>query len=174
MTDEKLTLPARFYADPEQFAVERERFFGTMWVAIGRGQDLPEAGDYVLRDVAGESLIIARQRQGTIGAFYNVCRHRGTRLCTEASGKFADRIQCPYHAWTYDLTGQLVAAPHMDVVPGFTRDGIRLASVAVAEWDGLLFVNLAPEPDSFDSQIGPLRERFSAWRMGETGHARSG
>ena len=118
MTDEKRTLPARFYADAEQFALELERFFGTMWVAVGRSDDIPAAGDYMLRTIAGESLIIVRQREGTIGAFYNVCRHRGTQLCTEESGRFADRIQCPYHAWTYDLRGQLVAAPHMDGVAG--------------------------------------------------------
>jgi len=167
MTDEKRTLPARFYADAEQFALERERFFGTMWVAVGRTEDIAAAGDYMLRTVAGENLILVRQREGTIGAFYNVCRHRGTRLCTEESGRFADRIQCPYHAWTYDLQGQLVAAPHMDGVPGFTRDDIRLGCVAVAEWDGLLFVNLSDAPEPFDLHVGPLRERFSAWRMGE-------
>jgi Rieske 2Fe-2S family protein len=163
----RMTLPARYYTDPANFAAELDRFFTRMWVCVGRTGEISQPGDFLVREVAGESLIVTRQRTGNIGAFFNVCRHRGTRLCTEATGRFTDRIQCPYHAWTYDLEGRLVAAPHMDGVPGFEREAIRLKSVNVGEWDGLLFVCLDDPPPSLDAQIGGLREKFAAWQMAE-------
>ena len=76
-------------------------------------------------------------------AFYNVCRHRGTRLCTEASGHFAGSIQCPYHAWTYDLDGRLIGAPHMDEVPHFDKADYPLQRVHADVWDGHIFINLS-------------------------------
>ncbi len=161
----KLTLPARYYTDEALFAKERDRFFGRMWVAAGRAEDIPTPGDFVVREIAGESIVLVRQRGGGLAAFYNVCRHRGTRICTEASGHVVDRLQCPYHAWTYDLDGRLVAAPHMDGVEGFCRDEIRLAPVSAAEWGGILFLNLAPEPVPLHEELAPIIERFAAWRM---------
>ena len=97
MTVEKRTLPARYYTDPAIFAQERERIFATMWVCAGRTEEVAAPGDFVLREVAGESVIVTRRKDGALAAHYNVCRHRGTRLCTEAAGHFPDRIQCPYH-----------------------------------------------------------------------------
>ena len=99
-------------------------------------------------------------------AFYNVCRHRGTRLCTEADGPFAGSIQCPYHAWTYDLDGRLIGAPHMDEVPHFRKEDYPLHRVQADVWDGHVFLNLY-------AARGAARERSSAicptssgsWRM---------
>src|SRR5262249_22140687 len=119
MTATKTTLPARYYTDPTVFVRERERFHADMWVNVAREEDVAKPGDFVVRDVAGESVIITRDDSGALQAFYNVCRHRGTRICGEEKGKFTGRIQCPYHAWTYALDGRLVAAPHMDDSPGF-------------------------------------------------------
>jgi Rieske 2Fe-2S family protein len=96
-----------------------------------------------------------------------VCRHRGTRLCTEASGRFAERIQCPYHAWTYDLDGCLVAAPHMEGAAGFRREDHSLARVHVDEWDGHVFVALREQPVPLFEQLRDLPAKFANWRMGE-------
>ena len=167
MSGPRLTLPASYYADPVHFARERERFFGQMWVCVGRVEDLATPGDYVLREICGESLIVTRDTGGTFHAFYNVCRHRGTRLCTEAKGRFTDRIQCPYHAWTYGLDGRLLATPHMDGAPGFCRDEIALTRVAADVWDGHVFVTLAPSPAPLRDQIGGLVEKFRPWQMYE-------
>ena len=79
----------------------RRSIFSRRWICAGRADALPQPGDYALREVSGESLILVRGRDGRLRAFYNVCRHRGTRLCETASGRFAGGIQCPYHAWTY-------------------------------------------------------------------------
>jgi Rieske 2Fe-2S family protein len=167
MTPETRTLPARYYTDPDLFLLERERMFARMWVCAGRTEEIAAPGDFVLRDVAGESVIITRRKDGALAAHYNVCRHRGTRLCTDASGHFPDRIQCPYHGWTYDLDGRLLGAPHMDAAPGFRRDENALTPVAVGEWDGHLFVALHPAAPPLREQLVGLPERFSAWHMGE-------
>ena len=83
-----------------------------------------------MRTIAGESLIILRDRDGELRAFFNVCRHRGTRLCTEASGHFSETIQCPYHAWTYTTDGRLIGAPHMQDVEGFDKRDYPLHAAA--------------------------------------------
>jgi len=83
---EGMSLPARYYIDPANHESELERFFLGMWIHAGRADEIPASGDYVLRDVAGESLIVTRANDGAIHAFYNVCRHRGTRLCEAALG----------------------------------------------------------------------------------------
>ena len=97
-------------------------------------------GDFFTVERAGESLIVTRDAGGTVHAFYNVCRHRGTRLCGEASGRFTGSIQCPYHAWTYALNGELKVARNMSEVPGFDRRAYPLKEAAVALWEGFIFV----------------------------------
>jgi Rieske 2Fe-2S family protein len=162
----RTTLPARFYTDAAHFRREVEHFFFGKWIFAGRDAQVARRGDYFLLDVAGESLIVTRGDQG-VNAMYNVCRHRGTRLCEAATGRFPGSIQCPYHAWTYDLAGCLIGAPHMDDVDGFERGGISLTRVACDAWDGHLFLNLSPQPPPLAVQLGPLVDRFRPWRMEE-------
>jgi Rieske 2Fe-2S family protein len=158
------TLPARFYVDRRYYDREMDRLFARMWVNVGRTAQLAGPGAYFLRELLGEPLIVTRGSNG-VRVFYNVCRHRGTRLCTAAEGAFPGAIQCPYHAWTYDLDGQLVGAPHMDDVPHFRRDEYPLRQVRAEEWDGHIFVNLDPAAAPLDAQIGALRSKFRPWRM---------
>ena len=139
----RTTLPARFYTDPDHFRREVEHFFFDKWICAGRTDQIPATGDYFLRDVCGESIIVVRNDEGGISAMYNVCRHRGTRICEQSCGTFAGSIQCPYHAWTYDLGGRLIGAPHMDDVDGFDRRDYPLRNVAVDGWDGHIFINLS-------------------------------
>jgi Rieske 2Fe-2S family protein len=160
------TLPARYYTDPAQFLREIESFFFKGWFCAGRADCIPAAGDYFLREIAGESIIIVRNDAGLIEAFYNVCRHRGTRLCSEAEGSFAGRIQCPYHGWTYGLDGRLLGAPHMDSA-GFQRTEYPLHMLHADIWDGFIFLNALPRPEPLSSQLGDLPSRFAPWRMEE-------
>ncbi len=160
-----LSLPARYYIDPANHQSELERFFLGMWVHAGRADESPARGDYVLRDVAGESVIVTRAEDGTIHAYYNVCRHRGTRLCEDGQGTFDGLIRCPYHAWAYNLSGQLVAAPQMQDVPNFRVEDYPLASVAVGLWDGHIFLNLGDSPSSLAGQLDVLPDKFRAWGM---------
>jgi Rieske 2Fe-2S family protein len=161
------TLPAHVYTDPGWFASEIERIFATMWLAAGRSDQIPSRGDFIRRDIAAASVLIVRGASGEIRAFHNVCRHRGTRLCEAAAGTLQGSIQCPYHAWTYDLEGRLIGAPMMDEVPEFRRDEYPLRRVACDDWDGHLFINLSDQPRPLGSQLGDLPTRFTPWRMAD-------
>lgn len=159
------TLPGRYYSAEETLADERERLFARHWICVGREHDIAEPGEFVTVTIAGESLIVVRDRAGEMHAFYNVCRHRGTRLCAEERGRFSQTIQCPYHAWTYSLDGTLVGAPHMADTPGFDTSDYPLHAAALARWEGFLFVNLSPEPEPFTRAFAPVLERFRRYAL---------
>jgi Rieske 2Fe-2S family protein len=168
-----MTLPASWYISPEVFAREERVIFGREWLCVGREESIPKSGDFFIAEPAGENLIVTRDAHGGVRAFYNVCRHRGTRLCTAASGHFQGSIQCPYHAWTYGLNGALKVARNMSDVPGFDRAEYPLKTAAVALWEGFIFVNLADEPVSFEQAFAPLMGRFARWGIGTLQTARS-
>jgi Rieske 2Fe-2S family protein len=158
------TLPQRYFVSPEIFAKEQEAIFSTQWVCVGHQSEIAKPGDYFVADVAGESVIIVCDKRGEIHGFFNVCRHRGTRLCEERSGHFS-AIQCPYHAWTYGLDGSLIGAPHMDDVPGFVKADYSLHAVNMALWEGFIFVNLADAPASLEEWFAPLAGKFTHWNL---------
>jgi Rieske 2Fe-2S family protein len=159
------TLPRHSYTSPEIFERERQSIFRSRWICVGLAADIPEPGNYMLAEVAGDNLIVVRDRTGAIRAFHNVCRHRGTRLCENSSGMFGKHIVCPYHAWAYDLDGRLAAAPIMDEVEGFERADYPLHAAASALWEGLIFINLSPEPEPFESAFAPVIGKFTAWGL---------
>jgi len=174
------TLPQRYFVSPHVFANEQEEIFAKQWVLVGHQSQISKAGDYFVANVANESLIIVLDQKSTIRGFYNVCRHRGTRLREDRSGH-ASAIQCPYHAWTYGLDGRLIGAPHMDDVPGFNKADYSLHAVNLALWEGFIFVNLADSgtrlrseatarqaPGDFISLerwFAPLAGKFSHWNL---------
>jgi Rieske 2Fe-2S family protein len=164
---EATTLPQSYYTDPAWFQREMEAVHFDMWLCAGRAAQIPSPGDYFVRNVANASVIITRDEQGGIRAFHNVCRHRGTMLCNAAEGKFAGRIQCQYHAWTYKLDGTLASAPHMEKVQGFREADYPLNPVATAAWDGHIFINLAARPVPFAQHLAGLDRKFRPWRMEE-------
>jgi Rieske 2Fe-2S family protein len=162
------TLPRHFYADPEFYRAELERFYFNRWICVGRADHIPNVGDYFTRTLADDSIIVTRAAAGEIHALFNVCRHRGTRISEKTEGHFVDRIQCPYHAWTYDLAGRLLAAPHMP--SEFRREDYALHRAGCQVWDGHIFAFLQPgstaRPDLRD-QLADLPTRFAPWRMAE-------
>lgn len=159
------TLPGRYYTSPEVFEDERERLARTQWFCVGRVAQLEEPGSYFLREICGESIIVLRDRRGTIRAFYNVCRHRGTRICEQEEGRLSETMQCPYHAWTYATDGRLVGAPHMNETPGFDRADYPLHPAAIDSWEGFLFVNLAEAPEPLAVRFAPLLGRFRRFNL---------
>jgi Rieske 2Fe-2S family protein len=158
------TLPARYYTDPDVFCQELESFYFGSWICAGRTAAIPNSGDYFLREIGGESVVVVRDAAGGLRAHYNVCRHRGTRMCTVPEGNL-ERIQCPYHGWTYALDGRLLGAPHMDA--DFSREDFPLHTVQTAEWDGHLFLHMGKAPEPLSRQLGDLPEKFAPWRMQE-------
>jgi Rieske 2Fe-2S family protein len=164
---EAMTLPQGYYSDHEWFECEMEAILFDMWLCAGRTNQIPNAGDYFVRKIANASVIIVRDEQGVVRAFHNVCRHRGTLLCKETEGKFAGRVQCPYHAWTYRLDGTLANAPHMEKVEGFREADYPLNGVAAEVWDGHIFINLSPHPIGFREHLAGLDRKFRPWGMEE-------
>lgn len=159
------TLDGRYYTSPEVFALEQERIFAGSWICVGREEQLPHPGDYFTCQVAGESLLVLREPDGTVIAFFNVCRHRGTRLCSQDSGKFPATIQCPYHAWTYNLRGELTGAPLMDEVPGFSKADFPLHKAQLALWQGFVYVKISAGEPTFDQVYATLQGKFASWNL---------
>src|SRR5437016_7547512 len=161
------TLPQRYFVSPEIFAEEQKEIFSKEWLLVGHQSQIAQAGDYFVTQVAGESFIVTRDQGSVIRAFYNVCRHRGTRLKEDACGH-ASAIQCPYHAWTYGLDGRLIGAPHMDEVPGFDKADYPLHQVNLGIWEGFIFVK--SEPDWHKSEgNASTRLRGATARQAERG-----
>ena len=159
------TMPREYYTSPQIFAEDREKIFARHWNCVGRTSAFATPGDYQVRTIAGESLIVVRDRTGELHAFFNVCRHRGTQLCRDESGKLSETIQCPYHAWTYGLDGTLIGAPHMGDVEGFDKKHYPLHEAAIAEWEGFVFVCVSLEPPPFDAWMQPMIGRLSRFNL---------
>ena len=164
MPETARTLPARFYLDPQYFQREMDQLFARMWICAGRTEQVDAPGRFFIREVLGEPIIVTRS-QSRVTAFFNVCRHRGTQLCTETQGTFPGSIQCPYHAWTYDLDGRLIGAPHMDEVPHFRKEDYPLHGVRADVWDGHIFINLDAAGAPLRTQLAALPDKFTPWRM---------
>ena len=158
------TLAGRYYYDPTIYAREQERIFSQMWVCVGRAEVLTDPGAYQVVTVGQESIIVVRNRIGVLQAFLNVCRHRGARLCSEVTGRLKGSIQCRYHAWTYGLDGRLIGAPNVLSNEQFDRTAYGLLPVALEVWEGLIWLNLADDPEPISRQLnGPIVERFGSY-----------
>ena len=159
------TLAGHFYAGASIYGAETEHIFSKRWLYAGRSSELARPGSYFLFEVDGESIIVVRDHEDEVRAFHNVCRHRGTRLCTEPSGQLSKSIQCPYHAWTYALDGTLIGASTMEDVEGFRNEDYPLLSVSLGLWDGGIFLNLDSDAEPFDQAFAPLIGKFDQWNV---------
>ncbi|HEX6868818.1 MAG TPA: aromatic ring-hydroxylating dioxygenase subunit alpha, partial [Candidatus Limnocylindrales bacterium] len=152
-------LPKRAYHDPAIFEWERTNILRRDWIMVAREEEVAEPGSYLLVELDDDPLIVVRGRDGTLRAFHNVCRHRGTAIAEEPCGKVV-RFQCPYHAWIYDLDGSLVRAKHTDDLDDFAFEDYGLAGVRLETWQGFIFLNLDPAAASLRDQLGDLVEHW--------------
>jgi Rieske 2Fe-2S family protein len=161
------SLPAAWYYDRAQYARELEAIWYRDWVCVGRTEDLPEAGDWFLAEVGDERIVVTRDREGRPRAFHNTCRHRGSALCTAPRGRFAGgRITCPYHGWSYALSGELIATPKMELPSDFRREDYSLYGVPVVAWGGFLFVNLDEQsPGTLAEFLGDEARNVERWPL---------
>lgn len=163
--DRALTLPGEYFTSPAIFAEEREKIFSGRWLCAGREEQLRSPGDYFLVDALGESIIVVRDESGEVNAFYNVCRHRGSRMCETREGCFPGTIRCPYHAWTYALDGRLLGAPSTGDLPDFRAEDFPLQRIAVERWEGFLLINMADQPAALGDAWAPLIGRFTRFGL---------
>jgi len=176
------TLSRAHYLSPEIFAREKEHIFVREWFQAGREEDVAAPGSYMVVDVAGESVLVVRTREGQLRAYYNVCRHRGCQLVLtgtdssgcgpELSGSFGGGIKCPYNAWTYTLDGALRTAPHLDESTGIRKDELSLHPVGIDSWGGFFFLNLSPREaaarnHTLASQIGEAAARLRNYPLAD-------
>ena len=179
------SLPSSYYFSPETFARERELIFPREWFCAGREEDLPAPGDTLVLEVVGESILVARTKAGELKAHFNVCRHRGSRLCTPQQDErwnvklpggvtSAGTIRCPYHQWTYNLDGELLSAPFLNEAEGFSKSELSLYPVHLQTWGGFFYLNLSPGQPAKNllQQMGAGAERLFRYPLHDlrTGH----
>src|SRR5207247_2396649 len=175
------TLPGAAYRSAAWFERETDAIFHREWFLVGRAEALRCPGDYLQVEVAGERMLIVRTRAGGLGAYHDVCRHRGSRLILDppptgddpgvAHGRFKGAIRCPYHAWMYGLDGELRVAPFLTESDGLRKEGLSLHHAAVDTWGGFLFVNLSPTA-SLMEQLGDVPERTRNYPLADLRAAR--
>jgi choline monooxygenase len=146
---EASTIPSSWYLDSRMLELEREAVFSRTWQLAGRVEQVERPGQFVTWDVAGEPLVVVRGNDGVLRGFFNVCRHHAAAVMTDAEGE-AVQMQCPYHAWTYSLEGELKSAPDLGGVRNFNRAAMGLVPVPVAVWEKWVFVNLDPGASSLN------------------------
>jgi len=165
MSQPILSLDARYYTDPKIFEIETRGLLSRTWQFGCHTSDIPVPGSFMCFEIAGESLFAVRDRENEIRVFYNVCQHRAHQLL-KGKGR-APTIVCPYHAWSYNMDGSLLAAPNLDVVDGVDTSGICLTEVRAEEFLGFVFVNLnpdaAPMEDWFPGTRAEIREWVPNW-----------
>ena len=154
------SLPRQFYTSETVYKMDIQHYWNHSWIWVGHINQIPNVGDFFLFDYGYESVIIARDKNDSVNAFLNVCRHRGSRVCIEKSGNTRVFV-CPYHAWTYELNGSLRAAREME--DDFNTAEYALKKVNLRIFHGLIFICVADNPPNIDEgllQLEPLVEPF--------------
>lgn len=169
------SLPNAAYCSEAFLELENRRLFARTWMLAGFGHQLPYPGDLLPTSVAGQPILLARDHEGELRAFHNVCRHRGTRLVSEPCGQ-RRTIVCPYHAWTYDLDGRLIARPHFEGAGKHDLaergdPALGLLPVRAAQWQDLIFVNLSGDAPPLERHLEPMTERMEGYDLSALRHA---
>ena len=164
------TLPSHYYFDEAHYQRELESFWYHNWICVGRCDELTEPGEYRTIQVGDQSIIVMRDSNRDIKAFYNTCRHRGSTLCEAERGRFkGGRIVCPYHAWTYSLEGDLEQTPWRLPSDDFDHGRFSLYRVGAVEWIGYVFINLDVDTDvALEDVFETMPARFANWRLETT------
>jgi Rieske 2Fe-2S family protein len=158
------SLPQPFYGEPSFYEADLELIFQRRWVMAGFECQIPEPGQYFVLEVGRNSIIVMRDQQRAIHGFFNTCRHRGSRLCDETSGKVR-KLVCPYHQWTYNLDGTLFRAPRMH--EGFDPTGFDLRTVSIELIHGTVWACLADSPPDFSPYADAVRPFAEPHRLAD-------
>jgi choline monooxygenase len=166
-------LPNACYVSDDYFRLERERLFGRTWTCVGVASDIACKGDYRPIDFAGLPLLLARDQEDCIHVFSNVCTHRGVQLVDQPGN--GSRLLCPYHAWSYDLSGKAVRTPHIGgpgvhQVAGLELSELGLREIRVATWLDFVFIDLSGVAESLDDWLEPLKKLWSHYDLDQLRH----
>ena len=162
------SLPASYYFDPEHHQRELSRIWYRNWICVCRSAEIATPRSYRTLEVGSQTILVVRGEDGVARAFHNTCRHRGAALCREAAGRFPPAgIVCPYHAWRYNLRGQLLQTSSVQPGDGFALSDFPLYSLPLREWNGFVFAALGPEPPRFEATFDLPLERLDPWRLGD-------
>ncbi len=157
-------LSARYYRDPEVAELEQTRIFARNWQLVGHEADLPTAGGYMTTTAGAQPVLVIRDEEGTLRAFRNVCRHRGSRLLS-GSGECGKAIRCRYHGWTYRLDGELIGVPEGRSIAGLDKSALGLFPARIEVMSGLVFVNLDIHAEPLADQVVGLPERLARYSL---------
>ena len=158
-------LPNECYLNDEYFKIERERVFFDNWIVVGVSSSVPETGDAKPFNLMGIPLLILRDKNNKIRVFHNVCSHRGMTLLNKEC-KVKNTIRCPYHSWSYNFNGELIATPHVGGMniheaDGFIKSKSNLKEVSSYVWMDLIFINVNKNKKNFEESIDPLEKQWS-------------
>ena len=164
------TLPSHYYYDEGHYRTEIHQIWLRQWLCVARVDAISNPGDYQVVEVGDQSVVLTRDKDSQLRAFHNTCRHRGSILCEHARGKFrGQRIVCPYHSWTYSLSGELIATPFRLEGGSFDNTQFSLYDVAVSEWGGFVFINLDENATPLgESTLADTPAKLANWNLGET------
>jgi choline monooxygenase len=162
--EEARPLPATVYTEEAFARLENERLFPKLWLPVGGLHEVPHPGDGFPMSLAGRPVLVLRDDKGAVRAFYNACRHRGTRLIGKPCRRRSN-IRCPYHAWTYGLDGRLLSAPHFDgfgqmSLSGRNKEEFGLVEIRCETWHQWIFVNLDGKAPPLSSYLGSFAEHY--------------
>jgi glycine betaine catabolism A len=168
LTEHTEGLPADAYFDPRQYDRELQRIWYRNWVYVGRSSDLSRARGFRTFEIGDQRILLVRDEQRMLQGFYNTCRHRGAALCREPEGMLrAGTIVCPYHAWVYNLQGDLLRTSSKTHANGFDVADFPLYRISVKEWNGFIFVALNDRPPPFEKLFDLPLNRLDAWPLEE-------
>jgi len=154
-------LPAAWYRDSAHYERELEAFWYGRWIAVAREEEIVSPGDWRVVSIGTQKIVLLKNEKRQLKAFHNTCRHRGSILCAKDQGHFErDRIVCPYHSWTYDLSGRLVATPRRMETPDFDMKKFPLHGVQLESWGGFVFVRIDKKSTSLKSETASLQKAF--------------
>lgn len=157
------------YWDPTLIPLEQEYLFRQTWLYLGDRTTLLQSGNVLVTEVAGTSLLIVQDSDQPLRAFYNVCPHRASLLCSTPGSHQLNRLVCPYHGWVYNLEGQLLGTPREDrFCPSLQSSEFPLQPVRVAEWQGFVFVCLSPTAPPLLEYLGSIPTQMAGYRTHQT------
>jgi phenylpropionate dioxygenase-like ring-hydroxylating dioxygenase large terminal subunit len=166
LTEHTEGLPAEAYYDPQQYEAELRRIWYRNWVYVGRSGELERARAFRTFQLGDQKILLLRDDQGVLQGFHNTCRHRGAALCRESEGLLrSGSIVCPYHAWTYNLQGDLLRTSSKAHGDGFDVADYPLYNISVREWSGFIFVALTDDPPPFEKIFDVALNRLDAWPL---------